>query len=390
MWVDKHGKTWRIRDRIGGNVVTLASGYLNKTMAKNAMVEKKSERLRGDGLVPRGGRMLLREVVELWRPSWEASLKPSSRSSEPRRLDNHILPLLGHLAVEDIGPLVVQKWVNDLSAGRGPAVGKRPRKPLGAKTVRNCHGILYTIMEAAAGRYRLIRANPCRGSSDYLPRWERREMRFLSDPEIARLIAATPPHWRPLVLLLVATGLRWGEAVGLRLGDVDLLAKKPFVRVVRALHEMPSTGELVFTSPKTKHSRRTVSISAAVVDALVARVAGRDREELLFTSPTGLTVRTRNFRRTWLKIITRAGLEGLRIHDLRHTHAAMLISAGKPLTAVQRRLGHSSIAVTSDLYGHLRDEVDEGILAAIEEALAGVDMDAVAEEVAAELEDVLA
>jgi integrase len=131
----------------------------------------------------------------------------------------------------------------------------------------------------------------------------------------------------------------------------------------------------VFTDPKTG-SPGVRSFTTKVAAALAGLVAGRDRDEQLFLTPTGKTVRTRNFRRTWQKALKRAGLEGLRIHDLRHTHAAMLISAGRSLTAIQRRLGHSSIAVTSDLYGHLREEVDEGILAAVEEALAGVDLDA--------------
>jgi integrase len=388
MWVERHSGAWRIRDRVAGRVVTITSGYDTKTAAKTAMVTLKAEQLRGDALVPRGGRILLREWVAVWQPSWEASLKPSAHHSEVGRLRNHVLPLLGACALEDIDALVVQRWVNGLAAGRGPWVSRGARKPLSAKTIRNCHGILHTILEAAcAPTYRLIRANPCRSTT--LPRWQRKEMRFLTDPEIARLIAALPVHWRPLILLLVGTGLRWGEAVGLRVGDVDLLARRPSVRVERTLLEQSSTAEIVFTDPKTKQSRRTVTITRAVVEALVALVAGRGRELLLFTAPMGGPARTRNFRRTWLKAVERAGLPGLRIHDLRHTHAAMLISAGTSLTAIQRRLGHSSIAVTSDLYGHLREEVDEALLAAIEEALAGVDMEAVVNEVADEMEDVL-
>jgi integrase len=388
MWIEKNGKTWRIRDVVAGQKVTVKSGYPTKTAARAGLVEKLGEKMRGDALVAGGGKMLLRDWVAIWQPAWEASLKPSSAASEPARIRNHILPLLGEYPLEDIDTLVVQGWVAKLLRGEGPMGSpKARRRPLNAKTIRNCHGILHTILEAATTpTYRLIRSNPCAATT--LPRWQKREMRFLTDPEIARLIAAMPEHWRPLVLLLVATGLRWGEAVGLRVGDVDLLARVPVLRVARTLHELSSTGELVFTDPKTKQSRRTVSFTTKVAAALAGLVAGRDREELLFTTPTGLTVRTRNFRRTWQKALKRAGLEGLRIHDLRHTHAAMLISAGRSLTAIQRRLGHSSIAVTSDLYGHLREEVDEGILVAVEAALAGVDLDALSAEVEDELADV--
>jgi integrase len=389
MWIEKNGKTWRIRDLVAGQKVTVKAGYPNKTSAKAGLVEKLGEKMRGDQLVAGGGKMLLREWIAIWQPAWEASLKPSSACSEPARVRNHILPLLGEYPMEDIDTVVVQAWVAKLLQGKGPTGHAGRRRPLSPKTIRNAHGILHTILEAAVAARR-IRSNPCAGKKKYLPRWQKREMRFLTDPEIARLIAAMPEHWRPLVLLLVATGLRWGEATGLRVGDVDLLAKVPVLRVTRALHELSGSGELVFTDPKTKQSRRTVSFTTKVAAALAGLVAGRGREEQLFLTPTGLTVRTRNFRRTWQKALKRAGLEGLRIHDLRHTHAAMLISAGRSLTAIQRRLGHSSIAVTSDLYGHLREEVDEGILAAIEEALAGVDLDALAGEVEDELADALA
>jgi integrase len=388
MWVEKNGKTYRIRDLVAGKKVTVKAGYPNKTSAKAGLVEKLGEKMRGDQLVAGGGKMLLREfVTAIWQPAWEASLKPSSVCSEPPRVRNHILPLLGEYPLEDIDALVVQRWVGKLLSGKGPIGHGGKRQPLSPKTIRNCHGLLHTILAAATTpTYRLIRSNPC--ASTTLPRWERREMRFLTDPEIARLIAAMPEHWRPLVLLLVATGLRWGEAIGLRVGDVDLLARVPILRVQRALHELSSSGELVFTDPKTRHSRRTVSFTTKVAAALAGLVAGRDRDEQLFLTLTGRTVRTRNFRRTWQKALKRAGLEGLRVHDLRHTHAAMLISAGRQLTAIQRRLGHSSIAVTSDLYGHLREEVDEGILVAVEAALEGVDLDALASEVEDELADV--
>jgi integrase len=188
-------------------------------------------------------------------------------------------------------------------------------------------------------------------------------------------------------MLLVGTGLRWGEAVGLRVGRVDLLAKTPKVLVVEHLHELSSTGEIVFTDPKSRMSRRTVSITAQVALELVGLVAGKQSNELMFTAPKGGPVRTRNFRRIWVKARDAAGLPGLRVHDLRHTHAAILIAANRQMSAISRRLGHSSIAVTDTLYGHLREEIDEGILSAISDAMAQVDPADLAAEVDAELAD---
>ncbi|EEP73543.1 integrase [Micromonospora sp. ATCC 39149] len=389
VWIEKNGPVYRIRDLVRGKKVTIQTGYPTKTSAKNAMVQFRAEQLQGNALMPRGGQITLADFVGEWWPSYEKTLKPTAVNSEGNRIRNHLLPILGHLTLDELDGQVTQQWVNDLEAGVGPwpESTRGRRKPLAAKTISNCHGLLHTICGAAIAAKR-IRLNPC--SSTMLPRREPKEMKFLSDPEIGRLITALPPHWRPLVMLLVATGLRWGEAIGLRAGRVDLLAARPRLTVVEQLQELASTGELVFQSPKTAKGRRTVSFTTKVALLLTPLIAGKKSDEVVFTAPKGGMVRTRNFRRIWVKACEEAGLPGLRIHDLRHTHAAILISAGRPLSAISRRLGHSSIAVTDLLYGHLREEVDEGILAAIEEAMAGVRAEDLEAELDEELTDVLA
>jgi integrase len=388
MWVEAHGLVFRIRDRRAGKVITVETGYRTKKAAKNAMVHLTSDRLRGTDLVPRGGETLLNEWLDAWQPAWEATLKMTTSNSEPSRVRNHIRPLLGDHALKEIDTLAVQQWVAILLKGvrRKGDPEKWDRKPLAAKTVANCHGLLHKIMQGAVAA-KLIGGNPCIGT--VLPAKQHHEMRFLTEPEIQRLLAAAPLHWRPLILLLVSTGLRWGEAIGLRVGLVDLLAKNPTLRVEEQLQESPGTGEMVWATPKSAKSKRSVTFVKKVAEALAPLVAAKDREDVVFTAPRGGKVRTRNFRRTWLKVCARAGLEGLRIHDLRHTHAAMLIAANVPLTAIQRRLGHSSIAVTSDLYGHLLPVVDENIAVAVNAALAGIDADSLAKAVGDELVDEL-
>lgn len=398
MWPEKNGPGWRIRDRVAGRLVTVSTHiYPTKTAANAGMKALIADAVRGDALVPRGGRTTLDDFLDDWWPSYARTLKRTTIHSEEGRVRNHIRPILGDYALEDIDTVVVQDWADQIQAGKGPVPPVRPdagkrapkfrRQPLAPKTVHNCHGLLFVIFEAAIAR-RLIRINPC-GSTN-LPARVHREMRFLTDPEIARLVNALPAHWQPLVMLLVATGLRWGEAIGLRVGRVDLLAKKPRLVVLEQLQEMSDTGELIFTSPKSVKSRRTVSFTRQITLVLAALVAGKEADEMIFLTPTGLMIRTRNFRRVWHTACKAAGLEGLRVHDLRHTHAAILIGANRQMSAISRRLGHSSIAVTDSLYGHLREEVDEGILTAIEEAMAHVRPEDLAAEIAAELDDELA
>lgn len=358
MWVEKNGPTYRIRDLVGGKKVTIGAGYATKTAAKAAMVQAEADALRGDALVPRGDRMLLADWIDQWWPAYAASLKPSSRISAEGIIRRYIRPILGHIPLGDLAPSAVQQWTAGLAAG-WPG-----QRALSVKTIYNAHGLLHKVMSAAI-RDRLIRSNPCERTG--LPERVEREMRALTEPEAGRLLAAMPEHWRPLVATLLGTGLRWGEAVGLRVGRVDLLART--LRVEETMQELADTAELVFVPPKSRMSRRTVPLPAYVVDALVPLVSSRDRGALVFRAMQGGAVRYRVFRRTWVKAVRAAGLDGLRIHDLRHTHVAWLISAGVPLTAIQRRLGHASIAVTSDRYGHLMPAVDQGIMTALNAAL---------------------
>ncbi len=172
-------------------------------------------------------------------------------------------------------------------------------------------------------------------------------------------------------MVLLATGMRWGEAIGLRVRHVDVLAGT--IRVLRQTQELADTAELVDEEPKTLASRRTVSIPPAVCQLLVPHVANKGPDDRVFLAPRGGPVRTRRFYVVWQKARVAAGLEGLRVHDLRHTHAAWLIADGVPLTAVQRRLGHTSIKITSDLYGHILPEVDDRVVTAVAGRLSKID-----------------
>lgn len=351
MWIEKHGKNWRIRDLVGGKKITLVPGLPSKTAANAHLITLRADEVRGDFLDPRQAKTKLADWIEAWWPLYEASLRMETRRSEGARVRNHILPGLGHLALDELDALAIMKFVSGLK--------------LAPKTVRNIHGLLHRILDEAV-RQRFIRYNPAKKTS--LPRRVHKEMRFLVAPEIGRLLAAAPEEWKPLVTLLVATGLRYGEALGLRVGDVDLMAGT--VRVIRTMHHGPG-GVAVFEEPKSEYSRRTVTIPPAVCLTLASAAAGKERHETLLCGGDGKPMNS-NFRhRTWPRIVKAAELGYCRIHDLRHTHAAMLISANVPLTAIQRRLGHSSIKVTSDMYGHLLPEVDAGIMTAVTAAMPG-------------------
>lgn len=375
MWIEKNGPTYRIRDLVRGKKATVKSGFPTKTAAKTVMKVLEGEKITGTYIDPRAGQILVADWATSWWRTHQVKLKPGSIKSEGARLRNHIVPLLGDYQLGEVSRLVVRDWVACLLSGAAELGADDPepgeelaRRPLAEKTIRNAHGLLYSLMQEAVDN-RLIRGNPCYRTG--LPRVRFREQRYLDEAEIGRLVEAMPAHWRPQVVLMLSTGLRWSEAAGLRVKNVDVLAGT--VRVEETRHELSGGSPLVIGPPKTDHSRRTVTFPAEVAELLVPLVSMRHRDAHVFTAAGGSELRQRKFwKGVWLRATTAAGLEGLRIHDMRHTHASHLIADNVPLTGIQRRLGHSSITVTSDMYGHLLPVVDENIIAATTRSLSKI------------------
>lgn len=354
MWVEPHNGKFRIRDRDSrGKCYTVQSGIDTKTAAKRLLATHTADQLRGDFVDPRAGRMTIAEFVAGWWGTWGAgghvnTLKVSAHRQETGRIRNHILPRVGHIRLDEYDQPSDAWWISELQADG-----------LGPKSIRNVHGLLYQAMEVAVA-HRRIRINPCKGT--WLPELETREMRFLLEPEAERLVAALPEHWRPIPITLLGTGLRWAELAGLRAGRVDILGGT--LRVEETLQEVGR--ELVSVPPKSKWSRRTITLPDSVRDALVSLLAARRRNEYLFAGTDGQPLAHKRFYKyVWMPARAAADLADVRIHDLRHTHAAWLISDEVPLTAIQRRLGHSSIAITSDIYGHLLPHVDDRLVGAL-------------------------
>lgn len=352
MWVEKNGPTWRIRDRIGDKKVTVEEGYPTKTAAKTAMINLQSDQLKGDLITSKDGQRTVKEWAEEWWLGHKIGLKPNTIRSESSRLECHIIADLGGVRLADLTPATIQMWVADMVT-----------EGLGAKSVHNIHGLLHTVMGYAVDN-RLIRSNPCERTK--LPIVVHREMKFLTEVESQRLLKAMPDRFRDVVLTFLGTGMRFGELAGLQVRRFDA-----FTRSLMVVESLVDRG-LVLGTPKSRSSRRPITVPEDVLSALAARAVGKSGLEWIFQQPRGGPLRYNYFyQRIWQSAIIEAGLPGLRIHDLRHTHAAWLISANMPLTAIQRRLGHKSIAVTSDRYGHLLPEVDDDIVDALDLALRG-------------------
>jgi integrase len=243
-------------------------------------------------------------------------------------------------------------------------VNRLDGKGLSPKTIANVIRHLSSCLALAVEEGHMP-ANPCRRVR--LPKDElgAHETRFLTPQEFAALLDAIPTHYKPLVVFMVGTGLRWSEATAIQTRHVDLA--NGTVRVDQAWKKIP--GGRILGPPKSKKSRRTVN--AAVAALAVAKPLLGKPNDYVFTTPSGKPITYANFRdRVWLDACEDAGLDprpGL--HALRHTFASWLISEGMSLEAVQDQLGHESILTTRKLYAHLLPAVGVAAGKAASEAL---------------------
>jgi integrase len=340
----RNGKTTyrvRYRDPAGGQ---RSKVFARKADAQRFLNETETAKARGTWTDPSLGRVLFRD----WLGEWWATttnLRASTRERDESLLRRLALSRFGDAPLAAISQRDVRAWVAELSAG-----------PLAPATVQKAYQLLGKVMGAAVDAGMLAQS-PCRRVP--LPKVEREEMRFLTPAEVATLADAIQPRYRALVLVGAYGGLRIGELAGLRRSRVDLL--RGTVTVAEIVVEV--RGVLHMGPPKTRASRRTVGLPRFVVEELAAHLAEPgDPEAFVFTAPEGGPLRVHNFRaRVWRPATRAAGLDGLRIHDLRHTAVALWIAAGANPKEVAARAGHASVSFTLDRYGHLYPEADTAL-----------------------------
>ena len=334
---------YRARHRVKGVGLTSADHtFTTKAAAEAWLIDQMSRLQRGAYADPALGRSTFAE----WVPRWEATrvhLRPSSRAAAASLMRNHVDPFFGSRALSRVQVNEVEAFVSHLVA-----------KGLAPATIRQAYLVARGVFDLAV-RSKALASSPCQGVK--LPRIERPELRVVSPAEIEDLVAAIAPRYRAMVLVGGYAGLRWGEAAALKDRQVNLLKRS--LTVAKTLSDV--AGVVTFTEPKTKASRRRIAIPRRLANGLAQHLeAFPPSNGLLFSSPAGGPLRRTNFRRRqWLPAVAAAGLENVRFHDLRHSHAALLIAQGEHPKVIQSRLGHASITTTLDTYGHLFEGLDE-------------------------------
>jgi integrase len=341
--VDKRGDSWRARYR-GPDGRQRQRSFRRKIDAERWLAEQQARLTRGEWVDPAASRVTFGVVAAEWLDA-AAHLKPKTRASYSSLLRTRVLPTWERVPVGKVTHDGVASWTAGMA-----------RTGLSPSRIRQAVYVVAAVCDYAIRTDRLTR-NPAHGVK--LPRLTRRaERRYLTHAEVTALADAAGRRgvvYARLIRLLAYTGLRWGEVTALRVRDVDLSRRRLDVR--RAFADVG--GLLVEGTPKS-HQQRTVPLLPLVAVDLVEQLADRQPDDLVFTAPAGGPLRIGNVRnRVWDPAVRETGLIGLTPHGLRHTAASLYIAAGTPPKVVQRILGHSSIAITLDLYGHLYpDEMD--------------------------------
>jgi site-specific recombinase XerD len=306
-----------------------AKNFRTKKEADAWDAQMKVEKNRGALLDERRGKILFRDLAAKYLEN-----KTHQRHATIRRregiLTKHILPILGDTPINQIRYSDIQSMVNDW-VGKG----------LAPRTVKQHVQVMKPIFEFAV-KDDIIIKNPTRGLT--LPRVEETQRHSLTPEECNSLLSTIPDAYHAFIYTLLATGMRWGEAVDLKISDLQLLESKLTVR-----------------NSKTDAGRREIALSPLDVTILAhyLEATGRtaaDADSPVFVTPEGCQMNSSNFRqRVFKKALEASRLTGVTLHDLRRTHATALVAAGIDLKTIQYRMGHRDIATTLKIYAQVTE-----------------------------------
>lgn len=325
---------------------------------------KRAAELQGGSFV-KPTKETVKEYLESWIATYGDRLKPTTRNSYADIIRLHVVPRIGGEALADLQPAHLRRLYTALLAEGGRADGKPGG--LFRRSVRYVHSILHRALRQAVREEKLSRnvadlvEAPARKSE------ETRDVKAYTAEEARAISRAVAGH-RLEALFLVAwqLGLRRGELLGLRWQDVDL--DRGVLRVVQELTEDRRAKHLMFGTPKSPKSRRTLHLTTECRQALLRHqerqalertATGPEWEDsgLVFCTSRGTPIIPRNLNRDWYGLRKKAGVPAYRFHSLRHTAATLMLAAGVPLPVVSETLGHESYSFTKDVYGHLVPEM---------------------------------
>jgi integrase len=352
---------WEIR-------FTLPSGRSRSVYGKTESEARRAHRaaLREieDGLDLQAGRTTVGQFFRRWLEDVVIPGRaPKTHDFYAKVFGLYIEPEIGKVALDKLSPSDVARLLR-----------AKQDSGLSPRTVHHVRAVLRAGLNQAV-KWRMVGFNAA-ALVESPPQKPGRIVPLTVDEARRVLVAAKDHRLGPLFRVALTLGLRQGELLGLRWVDVDL--DRGNLRVARALQRVD--GKLVVKAPKTAKSRRTLRLPPSLVEALrghretqaLERAAAGARwtdSGYVFVSTVGTPLDARNVLRAWHRLLEAADLERRAFHVTRHTAISLLIAEGVPLKVVQEVAGHSQLATTADVYGHLYEDAFADAADAMERAL---------------------
>lgn len=360
--VTKKGNRWYAvvyegRDEAGKPKRRWISAGTRKADAERVLADLIRKKHEGEPLVLAKG-TIGQYLTERWLPVQESRLRRSTYDSYRRNIDLHVLPALGQRQLAKLSPGDLDLFYADLLAkGRG---GKgTDRNGLAPKTVRNIHVMLNKALSDAQRKGLVVRNVAELADPPKLSAQRREDVKAWDAEQLCTFLdAIAAQRFFPAFHLSANTGMRRGEILGLRWGDLDLEAGRVSVR--QALVSV--AYEVQVSDVKTGNGRRTIDIEEGAVAVLEAwrRLRTDERggkapakSDLVFTREDGAWFHPDLFSQIFDRAVAKLDVPEITLHDLRHTHATILLMNGTPVKVVSERLGHASPAFTMSVYQHV-------------------------------------
>lgn len=371
-YIRKQGKnSYRITISLGKNPVTgKYEKYQETVRGKKADAEARLAELitqleKGINIKPE--KLTFGEFLDKWLADYgRSNLADSTLRGYANIINLHIKPELGNIPLAKLQPAHLRDFYTKLLREGRKDNKKTVGRQLSPTSVLQVHRVIHNALNHAV-KWELIHRNVADAVDP--PRKADKEVRVLGRDEAARLLEALRDTYLYLpTLISLTTGLRLGEVLGLTWDDVDLERKTITVSQVQKLKRRTTreeTNTLEFGPPKTAKSRRTIAIPDVLVEALKQHRLEQKKNKLAFGPayqdnglvccwPDGSPIHNFTLGSRFRTLARRAGFP-ISFHALRHTHASLLLSAGEDLKLVSDRLGHTTIRVTADIYGHLTE-----------------------------------
>lgn len=317
------------------------------------------------GIYVEHSKLTVGQWLDVWYAEYTGSVKNRTAERYESTIRVHLKPAFGATKLDKLTAPMIQHMYNQKHRER--LADPKGKAGLSPKSIKNVHGVLHEALKKAV-RLNYISTNPCDGCD--LPRIERHEIKPLTEAEVGLFLKAIQGHkYERLFTVMVFSGMRQGEALGLRWSRVDL--KAGTIRIDCQLQkERIKGGGGKYRIVETKTSNiRTVTLAPFVVEVLKEqkRIQAEQRlfcgpewnndMDLVFTHEDGSHLSSDTTYGCFKVIAKNIGVETARLHDLRHTFATLSLQNGDDLKTVSEALGHTNIGTTANIYAHVTEKM---------------------------------